>query len=94
MLRDITLPEGTEKMIAFAGAKDYPKSVKLIAANYLSRAKKINLGEFTSKIIVAYDQSFDPYLKMALAIALGKTKDPNQLSGCVGPKVSEISLSI
>lgn len=80
-LRDITLPEGTQKMINFLEEPAYPESVKLIAANYLSRGQNLQLDSMaTAPLIIAFNQSSDPNIQMALAIALGKTKDPDALA--------------
>lgn len=73
-LREITSPEGTERMVALATTSGYPASVRTIAANYLYRAKKINLKEYDKIIADAFAKDDDPRVRMTLAIALGKTK--------------------
>ncbi len=73
-LRDIVSPLGTTKMMDFATNSKYPADVRFIAANYLARAKNIELLKGDSLIAPAIAREDDPYIRMALAIALGKTK--------------------
>ena len=73
-LRDIVSPEGTAKMMDFATGSRYPASVRFIGANYLSRTKNIELVNGDSLIAPAIAREDDPNIRMALAIALGKTK--------------------
>ncbi len=79
-LRNITIPEGTHKMIDFLSDSGYPESVKVIAANYLSRGQNLQLDSLAAPLIIAFNQNSEPRIQMALAIALGKTKDPDALS--------------
>lgn len=74
-LRGITSPSGTQKMVTLSKS-DLPVSVRFIAANYLYRAAGINLENFASELIDAYTAAADPRIRMALAIGLGKTKNP------------------
>ena len=78
-LRNITSPESTQKMLHFLSEPGYTESVKLIAANYLARGQNLQLDSLAAPIIIGFNQSSDPRTQMALAIALGKTKDPNAL---------------
>lgn len=73
-LREIVLPEGTALMMKFATNSRYPVKVRLISANYLARAKNIILENGDSLITPALAKEDDPRIRMALAIALGKTK--------------------
>ena len=73
-LRNMTTPEGTEKMLEFATDLRYPVSVRLVGANYLMRAKGINLDDADKAIAPALAREDDPRVRMALVIALGKTK--------------------
>lgn len=73
-LRDIISPEGTAKMMEFATNSKFPSRVRFVAANYLSRAKNIELVKGDSLIPPAIAREDDPNIRMALAIALGKTK--------------------
>lgn len=72
-LRGTTSTPGTEKMMDFATARKYPPSVRLIGANYLARAN-INLTNGDSLLAPALPREDDPRIRMALVLALGKTK--------------------
>ncbi len=76
-LRNLILPEGTTRMVDFVARTGYPHSVRLIAANYLGRAKGISLDS-TAVVLLSKSlaQSTDPNLRMPLALALGKSKTP------------------
>lgn len=73
-LRGITLPQGTDRMLLFLTKPGYPESVRFIAANYMMRAKEIKLDSLALPLIGAYNRSDDARIKMALAVALGKTR--------------------
>ncbi len=74
-LRNKVVPEGTSRMVDFIARRGYPESVRLIAANYLGRAKNIQLDSMaTLSLSKALAQSVNPDIRMGLALALGKTK--------------------
>ncbi|HFA48743.1 MAG TPA: hypothetical protein ENJ95_06985 [Bacteroidetes bacterium] len=73
-LRGMTDEKGTDKMLDFATDLRYPPSVRFIAANYLMRAADINLEGDDGLISLALPREDDPRIRMALVIALGKTK--------------------
>ncbi len=73
-LREMTAPEGTDKMLEFATDLRYPPTVRFIGANYLMRAKGINVEDDDDVIAPALPREDDPRIRMALVIALGKTK--------------------
>ncbi len=74
-LRSITKPEGTQRMVQLATDAQYPNSARLIAAHYLQRASNITIDSAgAKKLIPACLQEKDVDIKMALVIALGKTK--------------------
>ena len=50
-LRDQVVKEGTEKMLVYVADQAYPSSVRLVAANYLSRAKNIKLDSLQGDLI-------------------------------------------
>jgi cyclophilin family peptidyl-prolyl cis-trans isomerase/HEAT repeat protein len=83
-LRDITSPQGTERMVALATTSEYPASVRMIASNYLYRAKKINLKDYDKIIADAFIKEDDPRVRMTLAIALGKTKSETAELALIG----------
>jgi cyclophilin family peptidyl-prolyl cis-trans isomerase/HEAT repeat protein len=78
-LRQITNPAGTQRMLAYIEPGQYPESVRMIAANYLARIP-VALDSFASPIISGFEKSEDPRVRMALAIALGKTRQPIALT--------------
>jgi cyclophilin family peptidyl-prolyl cis-trans isomerase/HEAT repeat protein len=73
-LRSIVAPEGTARMLELVMSSEYPGSVRLIAANYLSRAKDINLAKDSAELVGAFSKEKNHDIRMALAIACGKTK--------------------
>ena len=73
-LREMTTPEGTDKMLEFATDLRYPPSVRFIGANYLMRAVDIDLKDDDDVIAPALPREDDPRIRMALVIALGKTE--------------------
>ena len=80
-LRGLTLPRGTDQMIALAGNQQTPNSVRLIAANYLSRATNITIDSSAAQplIQIIKEGTAPPPVRMALAIALGKVKSQSAL---------------
>ncbi len=79
-LRDITTQKGTDLMMDFATNLKYPSGVRLAGANYLARAKNISLVNGDSLIAPALAKEDDKRVRMALAIALGKTKSDRALN--------------
>jgi cyclophilin family peptidyl-prolyl cis-trans isomerase len=76
-LRNMIHPEGTAKMVDFIVRKGYPQSVRLIASNYLLRAKGIALDSMALlELGKVLEQDVDPNIRMALMVGLGKTKSP------------------
>ena len=73
-LRDITLAEGTEKMVEFIKGEIFPPSVRWIASNYLMRVKGIDLSGHAPVIASSFRNEKDPYIRMCLALALGNCK--------------------
>lgn len=73
-LRDITSPQGTALMLKYATNHQYPVQVRFVAANYLMRAKNIDLSTADAELAPAIARDEDPRVRMALVIALGKTK--------------------
>jgi cyclophilin family peptidyl-prolyl cis-trans isomerase/HEAT repeat protein len=75
-LRDITTPEGTARMLQLAADPGYPESVRLVAANYLSRTKNIEIDSAASLPLVAIAPT-EPNadIRMAIALGLGKAKN-------------------
>jgi cyclophilin family peptidyl-prolyl cis-trans isomerase len=51
-------------------------SVRIIAANYLQRAKGIDVSMHADQLIASWHGESNPYLRICLASALGKVKTP------------------
>ena len=75
-LRNIIIPEGTSKQLTFVNNSTYPSSVRLVAANYLGRAKGIEISDNVEAIAQTFETDKDPRIRMALALALGKINQP------------------
>ena len=73
-LRGLTFPEGTQLMATYAANPEFPDDVRVIAANYLLRAKDINVKPHLDLITATLDNEANPNIRMALVIALGKSK--------------------
>ncbi len=71
-LRDIVSGQGTSRMMTLVLNKEYPVSVRFIAANYLSRINGIDIQQWDEPMARLLFREEDPRLRMALAIALGK----------------------
>ena len=82
-LRDMISPPGTALMLRYASDKTYPQSVRFIAANYLARARNIKLDSLTSPLVKAMNKEEDPRIRMAMAIALGKTRGKAALDALI-----------
>ncbi len=78
-LRDMTDPEGTATMVRYMSDPDIPMPVRIIAANYLHRAKGIDLGPHADQLMASWHGESDPNIRMCLATALGKIKTPDML---------------
>jgi cyclophilin family peptidyl-prolyl cis-trans isomerase/HEAT repeat protein len=76
-LRGITTPEGTDRMVQYLTEEEdaYPDEVRLIAANYLYRAKDLDLKSYKFRLIKQFESDKNPFIRSVLAIALGKIKD-------------------
>jgi cyclophilin family peptidyl-prolyl cis-trans isomerase/HEAT repeat protein len=78
-LRDSTLTEGTARMVELLRPEEVSPKVKLIAANYLHRAKDLDLVKYENTLLDAVDDAKDPNLRMFLVTALAKTGTPTAL---------------
>lgn len=75
MLREQIVPEGTSKMVEFITTESLDDQIRLVAAHYLARAKNIDIESFKFQISQQFIEEDNVDIKMALAIALGKTED-------------------
>ena len=84
-LRDITSPDGTQKMVDFLDVDNVPPVVMLYAAQYLSRAKYTTLSKENQQVLIRrINNSESGTVKSALAMALGKTKSDIALQELMG----------
>ena len=75
-LRGITSPEGTSKMLTFINNRLYPHKVRWIAANYLGRAKNIDITDNIKSLSETLASEGDANIRIPLALAIGKIKTP------------------
>jgi len=73
-LRGLTVPEGTQLMASYAANPEFSTDVRVIAANYLLRAKDIDVNPHLDLIKATLDNETNPNIRMALVIAMGKSK--------------------
>jgi cyclophilin family peptidyl-prolyl cis-trans isomerase/HEAT repeat protein len=73
-LRGMTDSLATRQMVHYVESPAYPASVRFIAAHYLSRSKNIVLDSADTELVNAFVRETSPDIRMALAIAIGKTK--------------------
>lgn len=78
-LRNIVCEEGTSRMVDILYTAAVPPNIKVLAAHYLARAKDINLSLSKVRITEVFIREKNPDIKMALATAMGKSKDPEFL---------------
>lgn len=74
-LRGMTASEGTDRMVQYLTEDGYGEKVKLIAANYLARAKGLDIENYKFRLIEVLENNKIPDIRMAVALALGKTND-------------------
>lgn len=70
--------QGTARAIELL-SPDMPKKARFIAANYLSRAKEIDLKEYSSRILNAFEKEKNLFTRMNLVTAMGKAVKPEIL---------------
>jgi cyclophilin family peptidyl-prolyl cis-trans isomerase/HEAT repeat protein len=73
-LRNMASPQGTERMVSIVTSPSYPQEARFWAAHYLFRTRGLQLGSYTDQLSEAFQGEKDPRTRMALAVALGKTK--------------------
>ncbi len=73
-MRGIVSPEGTSKMLTFVNNPLYPPKVRMIAANYLGRAKGIDIQPNLQALSETLTKEQDVKIRIPLVSALGKLK--------------------
>jgi len=66
---------GTSRMIELASDRSYPAKVRLIAANYLSRAQELDIETNKFQLSRSMMEENDPNIKMAMVYGLRHTTD-------------------
>lgn len=90
MLRDKINAKGTQKMTTYVLDNIYPSSVRFIAANYLGRAKILEIDSIQAEALaVLLGNEKDPNIRMEIASALGKTINPLALGALKEQYVKE-----
>ncbi len=74
MLRGMIDSLGTNLMINYVLDRNIPTEVRVVASNYLYRAKGIHLGDKVQDLIGLLQNENNPEIRMCLVIALGKSK--------------------
>lgn len=79
-LRNKISREGTARMILLASDKKYPDPARLVAANYLLRARDLKIDSVAAiPLITAFEQEPNANIRMALAVGLGKARTQTAL---------------
>ena len=86
--RGLTTDNGTKQMIDFI-TEDYSNETKLMAANYLLRAKGIDLKPFKFRLLQALKSEKDVNIRMGLSSAVGKTGERDVLEPFLNQLKSE-----
>jgi len=74
-LRDLISEAGTKLAIDYISNNQLPEKSRFYAAHYLARVKNIKLDSFAQVINAAMIQENNPWIKMALITAGGRTED-------------------
>ncbi|MEL6986850.1 MAG: HEAT repeat domain-containing protein, partial [Bacteroidota bacterium] len=74
-LRDITIPQGTDKMVNILSDENYSKAIRVMAANYIGRSRNIDLNNHIASLSQVFSKTKEPFIKTALALGLGRTKN-------------------
>lgn len=82
-MREIVSTEGTSKMLAFVNNQLYPPNVRMIAANYLGRAKDIDISANVQALSETLAAERNPKIRIPLVLALGKIKTPAATSALI-----------
>jgi len=72
--RDIVSNEGTKAAVNLVVNTSYPYDARLYAANYLARAKGIELKNYADTLINAFNAVQDHNINLSLAVAITKSK--------------------
>ncbi len=87
-LQGTTSELGTRRMLQLIEPGTYHQDARLVAANYLMRIN-VSLDSFSRPLIQAFEAESNADIRMALAIALGKTRQESALTSLVNRFASE-----
>ena len=73
-LRGIVSETGTKRMVELSTNPLTPTPARIMASHYLARVPGISLDTFSTQLVRVAREDGDPYIRMALATALGKVK--------------------
>jgi len=71
-LRGITSEKGTARMAEMVINNAFPTHVRTLSANYLMRARGLNLSDYTFQLLNVLTSETEPRIRMALGNALAK----------------------
>lgn len=63
----------TNLMVRYATNDTFPASVRMIASNYLDRARGVDLSGYRDELTAAFETENDPNIRMFLGKAIGKS---------------------
>jgi HEAT repeat protein len=72
-LRNVFDLSATQTALKYVANPSYPQKVRLLAAHYLGRFKEATEDGMNDKLITYLESEDDPYIKMALATAAGRS---------------------
>ena len=72
-LKNIISTRGTAKAIQLIDHR-IPEKPRFIAANYLARAREVDLGSYVKPLIHGFNDEKNIYTRMSLVLAMGKAK--------------------
>ncbi len=78
--KGISVPEGTERILDIVSSSIYSENIKILGSYYLIRATKEDLNNYRFRIAKLFDKEKNPFIRMNLAIALGKTQETEVLT--------------
>lgn len=74
----------TLRMVSILAAENGAREARLVAASYLVRTKDIRYDTLVLEMVTALRNDGDPELRMALASAVGKTRNPLAMTSLLG----------
>jgi cyclophilin family peptidyl-prolyl cis-trans isomerase/HEAT repeat protein len=83
-LRNIIAKEGTARMLELASDPMYSDRIRLVAANYLARARNITIDSLDAQALIGrLAVEPNPNIRMALALAMEKVKSRSAMDSLI-----------